>query len=69
MGVAYQAGASGLPCGLLRHYAETSLDRVGGPYTSTLTCPFSGDSLLAVAAINPMSQSSTLSRQTSRAMS
>ena len=51
MGVAYQAGASGLPCGLMRHYADTSLDRVGGP--RTLTCPFSGESLLAVAAINP----------------
>ena len=53
MGVAYQAGASGLPCGLMRHYADTSLDRVGGPRPRTLTCPFSGDSLLAVAAINP----------------
>src|ERR1700757_225807 len=27
MGVAYQAGASGLPCGLLRHYAPTDLER------------------------------------------
>jgi glutaconate CoA-transferase subunit A len=53
MGVAYQAGASGVPCGLMRHYADTSLDRVAGPHPRTLTCPFSGDSLLAVAAINP----------------
>jgi glutaconate CoA-transferase subunit A len=53
MGVAYQAGASGLPCGLMRHYADTSLDRVGGSHPRTLICPFSGDSLLAVAAINP----------------
>jgi len=53
MGVAYQAGASGLPCGLMRHYADTCLDRVGGSHPMTLTCPFSGDSLLAVAAINP----------------
>ncbi|HEY0767860.1 MAG TPA: CoA-transferase [Steroidobacteraceae bacterium] len=51
MGVAYQAGASGLPCGLMRHYSETGLDRVSG--ARTLTCPFSGDSLLAVPAINP----------------
>jgi glutaconate CoA-transferase subunit A len=53
MGVAYQAGASGLPCALMRHYADTSLDRVGDSHPRTLTCPFSGDSLLAVAAINP----------------
>ena len=30
MAVAYQAGASGLPCGLLRHYAATDLMRVAG---------------------------------------
>src|ERR1700730_18104745 len=49
MGVAYHAGASGVPCGVMRHYADTSLDRVGRPYTRTLTCPFSGDALRAVA--------------------
>src|SRR5580700_4093694 len=27
MAIAYQAGASGLPCGLMRHYAPTDLDR------------------------------------------
>jgi glutaconate CoA-transferase subunit A len=53
MGVAYQAGASGLPCGLMRHYAETDLDRARGSQIRTLTCPFSGEPLLAVPAINP----------------
>ena len=53
MAVAYQAGASGLPCGLMRHYADTDLDRTRGAHIATLTCPFSGDALLAVPAINP----------------
>jgi glutaconate CoA-transferase, subunit A len=52
MGVAYQAGASGLPCGLLRHYAATDLDRARGA-PAILECPFSGDALLAVPALNP----------------
>lgn len=51
LGVAYQAGAAGLPCGLLRHYAPTDLDRARG--VRTLECPFSGAQLRAVAAINP----------------
>src|SRR6201993_229131 len=47
MGVAYQAGASGLPCGLLRHYAPTDLDRASGTNKRTLPCPVSGEPLLA----------------------
>jgi len=53
MGVAYQAGASGLPCGLMRHYADTDLDRARGAQMRTVTCPFSGEPLLAVPAITP----------------
>jgi glutaconate CoA-transferase subunit A len=52
MAVAYQAGASGLPCGLMRS-APTDLDRVPAAALATLTCPFSGAPLLAVPAINP----------------
>jgi len=53
MGVAYQAGASGLPCALMRHYADTDLDRAHGAETKTVTCPFSGERLRAVPAITP----------------
>lgn len=53
MAVAYQAGASGLPCGLMRHYGASDLDRTHSRPPATLTCPFSGQALLAVPAINP----------------
>jgi glutaconate CoA-transferase subunit A len=53
MAVAYQAGASGLPCGVMRYCAPTDLDRAGGGEPATLTCPFSGETLLAVPAIRP----------------
>jgi glutaconate CoA-transferase subunit A len=53
MAVAYQAGASGLPCGLLRHYADTDLRLVSGAHVTTIDCPFTGASLTAVPAINP----------------
>jgi glutaconate CoA-transferase, subunit A len=53
MGVAYQAGASGLPCGLLRHFAATDLDRAREWTAATLTCPFSAETLRAVPALNP----------------
>jgi glutaconate CoA-transferase, subunit A len=48
MAVAYQAGASGLPCGLMRHYVDTDL-----PPVKTMECPYTGDSLAVVPAINP----------------
>src|SRR5436853_2256551 len=53
IGAAYQAGASGLPCALMRHYADTDLDRARGAQLRTVTCPFSGERLLAVPAITP----------------
>ncbi len=53
MAVAYQAGASGLPCGLMRHYADTDLSRARGEPAGRLPCPFTGAALAAVPAINP----------------
>ena len=53
MAVAYQAGASGVPCGLMRRYAETDLDRSRDSATASIECPFTGESLLAVPALNP----------------
>ena len=53
MAVAYTAGASGLPCGLMRRHADTDLARVSGDRVKPVECPFTGDSLLAIAAINP----------------
>ncbi|MBS0377366.1 MAG: CoA transferase subunit A [Proteobacteria bacterium] len=53
MAVAYQAGASGLPFGLLRHYAPTDLDRAAAAPAAELRCPFTGANLLAIPALNP----------------
>jgi glutaconate CoA-transferase subunit A len=48
----YVAGASGLPFAVLRGYRGTGLvDRTAT--VSTVTCPFTGEELAAVAAINP----------------
>ena len=52
MSVRYVAGASGLPFGTLRGYAGTDLPR----HTRTIakiTCPFTGEELTAVPALNP----------------
>ncbi|WP_028924344.1 CoA transferase subunit A [Pseudonocardia acaciae] len=48
----YQAGASGLPFGVLRGYAGTDLP-AHTDTISTVTCPFTGERLAAVAALNP----------------
>ena len=53
LAVAYQAGASGLPCGLLRHYSETDPQHVPAASVQTVSCPFTGAALAAVPAINP----------------
>ena len=53
MAVAYQAGASGLPCGLLRHYAQMDPLQVPTASVQTVCCPFTGAALAAVPAINP----------------
>ena len=48
----YVAGASGLPFAVLRGYAGTDLPQ-HTPTISTVTCPFTGEKLAAVAALNP----------------
>ena len=53
MAVAYQAGASGLPCGLMRRGADTDLAQASAAPVRTVSCPFSGTPLTAVPAINP----------------
>jgi glutaconate CoA-transferase subunit A len=53
MAVAYTAGASGLPCGLMRRYADTDLARFSAAHVKPIECPFTGDSLMSIAALNP----------------
>src|SRR5215469_15922819 len=53
MAAAYQAGASSLPCALLRSADETDLRRVPESALRSIQCPFSGATLTAVPAINP----------------
>jgi glutaconate CoA-transferase subunit A len=53
MAVAYTAGAAGLPCGLMRRYADSDLAQRPGARVKMIECPFTGDSLTAVPALNP----------------
>ena len=48
----YVAGASGLPMAVLRGYRGTDLETVTSSI-ATVTCPFTGEELTAVAALNP----------------
>ncbi|MCP2328818.1 glutaconate CoA-transferase subunit A [Hamadaea flava] len=48
----YAAGASGLPFAVLRGYTGTDLLRHTST-VATVTCPFTGEELTAVAALNP----------------
>ena len=48
----YVAGASGLPFAVLRGYAGTDLVNQTGSIR-TVTCPFTGEELAAVPALNP----------------
>ncbi len=48
----YLAGASGLPFGVLRGYRGTDLPRHTATI-ATVTCPFTGEELTAVPALNP----------------
>jgi glutaconate CoA-transferase subunit A len=48
----YVAGASGLPLAVLRGYTGTDLPTVTSSI-ATVTCPFTGEQLTAVAALNP----------------
>ena len=53
----YVAGASGIPFAVLRGYAGTGLEGLPGldgqPGVRRVTCPFTGESLAAVAALRP----------------
>jgi glutaconate CoA-transferase, subunit A len=53
MAVAYQAGASGLPCAVMRRHAATDLAEVPGAVVRELHCPFTGEALALVPAVNP----------------
>lgn len=52
MTVAYTAGASNLPFGILRGYAGTDLARVNAD-VRTVACPYTGELLATVPAIRP----------------
>ena len=52
MAAAYTAGASGLPFAALRGYLGTDLPDVN-PRIRRVECPFTGEPLAAVAALNP----------------
>jgi glutaconate CoA-transferase subunit A len=47
----YAAGASGMPCALMRGYAGTDLE--SRTRVERVTCPFTGEQLAAVPALNP----------------
>jgi glutaconate CoA-transferase subunit A len=47
----YAAGASGMPCALMRGYVGTDLER--HTRVERFTCPFTGELLVAVPALNP----------------
>ncbi len=47
-----QAGASGLPFGVLRNYAGTDLPKAN-PLIKTIDCPYTGETLGTVPALNP----------------
>ncbi|MBV6416387.1 MAG: 3-oxoadipate CoA-transferase subunit A [Steroidobacteraceae bacterium] len=52
MAVAYTAGAARLPFGVLRGYLGSDLPTVN-PRIRSITCPYSGEVLATVPAINP----------------
>lgn len=52
MAAGYTAGAARLPFGMLRGYAGTDLDRVN-PQIRRVTCPYTGEELATVPALNP----------------
>src|ERR1700685_1024202 len=58
MATRYVAGASGLPFAVLRGYNGTGLESLHGnhdaaPTIKAITCPFTGQTLTAVAALRP----------------
>ena len=53
MAIAYQAGASGLPCGLMRRHVETDLAKIPEASVRAMPCPFTGAALSLVPALTP----------------
>jgi len=53
MAVRYSAGAAGLPFGILRGYTGTDLVEANAEHIKTVTCPFTGELLTALPAMNP----------------
>ena len=53
MAIAYQAGASGLPCGLMRRHVETDLAGIPQASVRAMPCPFTGAALSLVPALTP----------------
>lgn len=51
MATRYAAGASGMPFGVLRGYSGTDL--MARTNVAVITCPFTGEDLTAVPAVNP----------------
>jgi glutaconate CoA-transferase subunit A len=52
MAVAYTAGASRLPFGMLRGYIGTDL-ATANPFIRSVTCPYTGEVMATVPAVNP----------------
>lgn len=52
MANAYEAGAAGLPCAIFRGYLGSSIPDVN-PTIKQVICPFTGETLAAVPALNP----------------
>jgi glutaconate CoA-transferase subunit A len=52
MGVAYSAGAARLPFGVLRGYIGTDLVKIN-PSIRSVACPYTGEVLATVPALNP----------------
>ena len=53
LALAFQAGAGGMTCALMPHYSDTDLDQLSAATRRTLSCPFTGRTLTAVAAVTP----------------
>jgi glutaconate CoA-transferase subunit A len=53
MAVRYAAGASGLPFGILKGYTGTDLLTANATRIVPITCPFTGEQVTAVPALNP----------------
>jgi glutaconate CoA-transferase subunit A len=53
MAARYTAGAAGLPFGTLKGYTGTDLMTANKSHIATISCPFTGERVTAVPALNP----------------